>query len=123
MIRLTEVAPPYCVVCFNQQPELRHIDMDAQTDRGWTDIAGQKISLDNIVICENCAREAGHLIDMTSDEDIKRKLREKEAESEKWKREAKKAQDWSDRLEEAFDHRPTPIKIDHRLKPREREPA
>ncbi len=121
-IRLADRIPPFCAVCFNQA-QVRHIDCDAASDRGWDDGAGTPISMDEIIICEGCAKEIGYLVDMTDDEELKAKLRQKESELDKWKRDALKAEEYADRLEDIFDHRPGKIKVDHRRKPREREPV
>jgi hypothetical protein len=44
------------------------------------------------------------------------------ADNDRLKREARQAQTYADNLESAFDHRPQPIKLDHRRKPRQIRP-
>lgn len=124
MIRLAAFVPVLCSVCFNQRPEVRHVDCDAATDRGWyaenTDLP---VAIENIVVCEDCAREIGNVIGMTDDAELKAENAALSIERDTLRRERDKAQEYADRLEDVFDHRPEPIKIDHRRKPRERTSA
>jgi len=55
-------APAYCSACFAQDTSKIHIDMDAACDRGYGDDI--TINMDDLVLCENCVREAAMLIGM-----------------------------------------------------------
>jgi hypothetical protein len=103
--------PQECVACRNQQPDLAHIDFDAEADRGWYgDDPSTQITLENVIICATCVKEGAHLLGM-SDEgakddriaDLERKLAEME-------RRHKEAQTYADKLEEALPHRPVPMR-------------
>jgi hypothetical protein len=52
--------PAYCSACFNQDSSKVHIDMDAACDRGYGDDV--TVNMDDLVLCENCVKEAAVLI-------------------------------------------------------------
>lgn len=115
--------PIHCAACFNSQ-EIRHIDFDAACDRGYSDGVAIAVSMDELVLCENCVRNGAELLGMTDSEalkaenaDLKRKL---DVKTKLYKQQ----QEYSDRIEEAVTQiRPEPVRIDHRKRPRQiREP-
>ncbi len=110
--------PIRCSACFNQQPNLRHVDMDSACDRGYGNQEAVEVVMDDLILCENCVTEAGLLIGMMDatalDEEVARLQKGLDlAEAEK-----KQAQRYADTLEDAISQRPEAIKIDHRKKPR-----
>jgi hypothetical protein len=118
--------PQYCAACFNQQPQLRHIDFDAALDRGYGKPEAVQVTMDDAIICENCVKEAGRLLGMLEQSawtkekaDLERKLSIRTKERDQSRR-------YADTIESALSHRPEPVRIDHRKKPRhirEQEPA
>lgn len=71
--RLAETPPARCSACNLQRPEKRHIDFDAWWDgpvvegglaTGEGVVRGPRVSIDELVICEDCLRDAGRLIDL-----------------------------------------------------------
>ncbi len=112
--------PQYCAACFNQQPELRHIDFDAALDRGYGKDEAVKVTMDDAIICENCVKEGAELLGMINAEEWQR-------EKERLKRDRDmaftlrdKAERYSATLEAAVTARGT--KIDNRRRPKERQP-
>jgi hypothetical protein len=108
----------FCSSCFNQQPEVRHVDFDAACDRGYGKAEAVQIAYDDLVLCENCLREGMMVLGIedsaflkAENEDLIRKL-----DVERKRR--VQAQRYSDTMEEALQHRADPVKIDHRKKPR-----
>jgi hypothetical protein len=110
----------HCVACFTQDHTIRHIDFDAACDRGFGEdhVSGMKISMDDLILCENCIKQAAKMIDMEPIGKSAQTIRELEIELDTAQRERKQAQNYSDRLEVAFDHREKPVALDRRSKPR-----
>lgn len=134
-IRPADAAPPYCSSCRQQQVDKRHIDFDAPCDRGYTyggertrngeEVVGSiPVPLDWLILCEDCIRIAGELTGMVTEaqaEVLKQEAEDSKKQAEIAKREQEKAERYAGTLEDAFDARPQPIKVDHRKKPRQRE--
>lgn len=66
-IRVAEPAPPHCSSCFQQKPDVRHIDFGASWDGpmlkaldGAVGVVGH--SIDELIICSDCLRIAAGLI-------------------------------------------------------------
>ncbi len=115
VIQLTNT-PVRCSACFNQQPDLRHVDMDASCDRGYGDEAAVKIAYDDLVLCENCVKEAATLINLVPKDDPTIDRLERELDLATAKR--NQAEKWAQTLEQALAARPEPITIDQRKRPR-----
>jgi hypothetical protein len=116
-IRPTGV-PQYCSACHNQDPTRRHVDFDAACDRGYGNEEAVKVAFDDLILCEQCLKEgAGHvgMIDgkrvLAENSELERKLNTAKTRIEQLER-------YVGNLEDAFDHRPQPITVDHRKKPR-----
>lgn len=60
-IRLAEVGPTYCSSCFAQNPDKQHVDFGAYYDGPVLDGAKQS-QIDDLILCEDCLREAAGLI-------------------------------------------------------------
>ncbi len=115
VIQLTQT-PVRCSSCFNQNPSLRHIDMDAACDRGYGNDEAVKIAYDDLVLCENCVKEAATLINLVPKDDGTIERLEKELLLERAR--SKQAEKWARTQEDAIAAKPTPVEIDHRKKPR-----
>ena len=107
-----------CSACMLQDHTIRHIDFDSALDRGFTYGEGGKVQMDDLILCENCIKEASKLIGLVDEGSKDSKIREVEAAREAFKRERDSAQTYSDNLESAMDSRPQRIPVDHRKKPR-----
>jgi hypothetical protein len=68
-MHLTDIPPVCCSVCFNQDPQAIHIDMDAAYDGPVLDASGTRHSVDDIVMCEKCVRAAVNLLPDSREKD------------------------------------------------------
>lgn len=69
MTRVADPNPAYCSSCFNQQPQLPHVDFEAAWDGPVVNPDDQiKVAIDDLYLCANCVREAGRLLGMVDDE-------------------------------------------------------
>lgn len=112
--------PTYCSCCGGQDPNKKHVDFDAAHDSGWYgDDPAIGIVKDDLFLCETCLKTGAGFVGMVDGDELKaenRSLKEKLDAEERLRRQA---QNYADRLEDAFDNRDAPIKVDHRKKPRE----
>ena len=106
----------FCSSCFNQAPELRHVDFDAACDRGYGKTESVQVAMDDLILCENCVKEGAELIGMTDDAaqrehvaDLERRLLVEEKLREK-------AERFSETMEDALSQKD--VRIDHRKRPR-----
>lgn len=112
--------PPYCSACFGQNSRLRHIDFDAECDRGYGESVEQPF--DDLILCESCVRVGAEIIGMIAEEQWKEREKDLEAKLDFAERKAKQQQKYADSLEQALvEDRETPVEIDHRKKPRKVE--
>lgn len=110
--------PQRCSACFGQDSKRRHIDLDAACDRGYGNEETVKIAYDDLILCENCVKEAAELIDMTDSEDLKARLLSLEDELDRERKARRQAQRYATAMEGALEERPEKVKIDHRKLPR-----
>lgn len=61
-MHFTDIPPVQCSVCFQQQPDLLHVDMDAAYDGPVLDVSGARHSIDDIIVCETCVRAANSML-------------------------------------------------------------
>ena len=107
--------PTYCSGCFGQQTGLRHVDFDAASDRGYGDDASIGVSMDDLILCENCVREGARLIGMMDVTEFQAEMDSLRRRWESEKNRADAAETYADKLELAIDARPNPV-----LAPRKR---
>jgi len=76
-ITLTERPPVACASCFGQYPQRRHVDFHSDYD-GPTlppdaeNVAGGKfLSIDDLIICEECLSAAAALVGLASADELK----------------------------------------------------
>lgn len=115
VIQLTNT-PIRCSACFNQDPKLRHIDMDAACDRGYGDEAAVKIAYDDLVLCENCVKEAAVLVGLEPADHRELAQARRELANERELR--RRAERWAKTMQDAIANMPSPPEIDHRKRPR-----
>lgn len=61
-MRIALTPPVQCSVCYQQKPEQEHVDMESAYDGPILDHDGARLSIDNIVMCEECVRAAVRLL-------------------------------------------------------------
>jgi hypothetical protein len=92
--------------CFGQYPDRRHVDFNAYWDgpvfaRDDGDVAGgAPISVDDLVICEECVRAAATVLELT-DEDTRRHVLQMEREVEELRERLARRDDYIAKLEDA----------------------
>lgn len=102
--------PVYCSACRNQDSSCRHIDFDADCDRGYGDRDdGLLINMDDLILCETCIRSAGVLVGMQDARELEheldtlRKLHRQEHDR------ADQLETYLNKLEDSFSARPEQI--------------
>lgn len=110
--------PIHCAACFNSQ-EIRHIDFDAACDRGYSDGVAIAVSMDELVLCENCVRVGAELLGMTASDTLRAELEDTKRKLDVQRKRQEQAQRYADTMEEALQRRPEPVHIDHRKRPRQ----
>lgn len=114
--------PQECVVCRNQDPNVLHIDFDAEADRGWYgDDPSTEVMLENIIICMNCVQEAMQAAGLRDSLEMRQEITDLKHKLDTARKSREKAERYADNLESAFDNRPQKIQLDGRKKPRERQ--
>ena len=73
-------SPPYCSSCFQQKPAIRHVDFEVYWDGPIIDGAGFKQPIDDLVVCEDCIKAAGELIDLSEHKKLLHERNELKAE-------------------------------------------
>src|SRR5882757_6391471 len=64
-MRLSYSAPPACAACYGQDPKARHVDFEAAYDGPVLNATGEApMQVDDLIICENCVRNAATLVGM-----------------------------------------------------------
>ncbi len=123
-VRLLEFPPVYCSACWCAAPEKRHVDYAADNDQGYggKDAFDDGVAYDNLQLCEDCMKAGARLMGMVDADEQEVTMRKLEVANERLAREARQAQNYADRLEDAFEHRAQPVEIDHRRKPRQIHP-
>jgi hypothetical protein len=117
VIRLSGL-PQRCSACSNQQPGIRHVDFDAACDRGYGNEEAVKVAYDDLILCENCVKEGLQVLGIEDSKELKAELQDTKRKLEIKDKLLKQAQRYSDTMEEALGHRPDPVHIDHRKRPR-----
>jgi hypothetical protein len=98
--------PQRCSACFGQQHGIRHVDMDAACDRGYGNDEAVKIAYDDLILCENCVKEAAILLGMTDSQELKDSKTDLEVRLENTLKALRKAETYGESLEATLSHRP-----------------
>lgn len=84
-MRLADTAPPRCASCYDQKTDARHVDFEASYDGpvipGADPLLSQAVSVDDLIICEGCLREAARLIGLEDWADLKERAEAAEAQA------------------------------------------
>src|SRR5688572_31045862 len=88
-MKIASPNPPYCSSCFNQQPQMTHIDFESAWDGPIIEGKTFKQPIDDLMICEACLEAAAELLGFVKDADSAetiKKLRRENHELEVYKR-------------------------------------
>jgi hypothetical protein len=105
-IKPAATPPTHCASCFGQYPDRRHVDFNAYWDgpvfaRDDGDVAGgAPISVDDLVICEECVAAAATVLELT-DDDTRRHVLQMEREVEELRERLLGATTYIAKLEDA----------------------
>lgn len=105
-ISLAASRPGACSGCFQSKTDKRMVDLGAAYDGPtFRDEAGQLISVDDNIVCEDCIREAAMVLSLDENPtaDLERQLEEARKIGRAWQR-------YAEGLEGALAHRPEPKK-------------
>lgn len=61
----------HCASCNRQDLDLRHIDFEAYYDGPMVDEETYRYQVTDLIICENCLKEASHILGYVQADDIK----------------------------------------------------
>lgn len=64
-MKLTAGSPAYCSSCFQAKPGMRHVDFEAYYDGPIIESKNFKQPIDDLIICEDCLKVAGELVDLS----------------------------------------------------------
>jgi hypothetical protein len=108
--------PVYCSACFNQA-NIRHVDFDAACDRGYANAEAVEVSMDELVLCENCVKNGAAILGIEDSKQLKTELDDAEMALKRERKEREQAQRYASTLEDAVHQKG--VKLDHRQKPRQ----
>ena len=84
--------PPFCSSCFQQQFDKRHVDYSVAWDGGTLrDAGGTLITIDDLILCEDCVRLGADVLTHDPDEKMGNELKlakERAVEQRRLRREA-----------------------------------
>ena len=107
-IHLADVAPPYCSSCFNQKPQMVHVDFGAAYDGPVIKSEENLVMhvIDDLIICRDCLRRAGLLVGLGEVEKVAAELHNAVEENDKLMERMRSLQAYAKTLEEAIALRP-----------------
>lgn len=125
-MKLCEVPPSHCAACFGQYTDRRHVDLEASydgpaypdgvmTDQGM--VRNLTVAIDDLILCEDCLRDAGRLVDLGNVEELNGQLEQKDEQLENLRARLAESEQYADRLEQSVAAKP------ERRKPRKRQPV
>lgn len=114
-MRAAESAPAYCSGCFQSRPEMRHVDLEVAWD-GPTLTEGVAtgegiqntvaVTIDDLVLCEECVRCAAGLIDMVDPDTQSAELEQLRESNRLLVEKVRGLEDYASRMEAAVAARP-----------------
>ncbi len=111
--------PVRCSSCFGQYTSRKHVDFGAACDRGfYGNQAANDITMDDLILCDTCIGEAARIIGWAPLGELKAKLEHLEARVKSETNLRKRAENYSNKLEDALTDRRKPVGVDWRQKPR-----
>ena len=118
-MRIAETPPVFCTACYNQQPQKAHIDWETSydgpvIDNGIADRDGKitnhlRVSIDELVVCEDCVKAAARLLGMG--EEAGEELALLRANAQVLTEEAVGLREYVKDLERAVAAKPTRVKV------------
>ena len=105
-MQITDFKPAICAGCFAAKPDAVYVDFHADWDGPtFLDDAGQRQSIDDLIVCTDCVREAAEVAELHVNP-----IRSVELERDEARREAESWREYALSLEQTYGTRPQPIK-------------
>lgn len=113
-MKLASPPPVVCSSCYGQYPQRQHVDFESAWDgptfteglhQGDEVVTNLVVSVDDLVICEDCLREAGKLVGLGDVDTIQRDLEQLEQHAQELRERLAGQADYIDRLEKAAEAR------------------
>lgn len=115
-MKLAETPPAACSGCFQAKPEMRHVDFDVAWDGPTVSdgVMGQDgevlhtlhASIDDLVLCEDCLRDAGRLVGLTNPEQLAAELEQLQASNQVLVEKYRGLEEYAARMEAAVAAKP-----------------
>ena len=105
MARIAYSNPPVCLACGGAKPHVRHVDFQAAYDGPTFREEGAVVTVDDLMICEDCVREAAELLAVDP-----QPMRELELERDRALSAADGWREYALSLEETYGRRPEPLR-------------
>lgn len=114
-VRVAERPPAGCAACFGQYPQRTHVDFGSSYDgpmlpaqENATGVVG--VSIDELVICEECLRTAAQLLGLTDPGQTTEQLEALTAQAEELTERLAGAMAYANKLETAIAAKPKPAR-------------
>lgn len=104
-MKLAHSAPPICLACGCAKPHARHIDFEAAYDGPTFREDGAVVTVDDLMVCEDCLREAAQLLAIDP-----QPMRALELERDRAQTLADGWREYALSLEESYGRRPEPLR-------------
>lgn len=111
-IKIAHPAPPACASCYGQYPERLHVDFGAAFDGPvlFGKEGATQAQVDELVICDECLRAAAALLGLKSHGDLEEKIAALNDHATELAEKLAGAMVYIRKIEDAFEHRPDPVK-------------
>jgi hypothetical protein len=105
MARIAYSNPPVCLACGGAKPHARHVDFEAAFDGPTFREEGTVVTVDDVMICEECVREGASLLAIDP-----QPMRGLELERDQANALADGWREYALSLEETYGRRPEPLR-------------
>jgi len=105
MTKIALSPPAVCAACHSAKPHSRHIDYEAVIEGPVLRDAGALVTIDDLIICEDCIREAAQLLAIDP-----QPMRELEIDRDHYRAQAAGWREYALSLEEIYGRRPEPLR-------------
>lgn len=114
-MKLCDTPPTHCAACFGQYTERRHVDLEAAWDGPTFDsgvatdhgvVRNLTVAIDDLILCENCLRDAGRLVDLEDAAELKAEVEKRDEQLENLRARLAESEQYADRLEQSVAAKP-----------------
>lgn len=105
MTKLASSPPAVCAACHLAKPQARHVDFEAAIEGPVLRDEGALVTIDDLIVCEDCVREAAQLLAVDP-----QPMRDLELERDHERAQAAGWREYALSLEETYGRRPEPLR-------------